>query len=108
VGARDLATKAAALTNQGALLVGVLQDGANLNVPATQKELDTWITSEGAIYSWVLDGPSPQPPLQTFFTLPRDYFVIIDLSTMQVVTIVAGSVPAASALGALLAPNGGG
>lgn len=101
--ARELATNAASYTAMGALLGGVLQDGAYQDVPATQAELTAWVTSEQSPFSWFLDGPAPQQPLQAYFGVARDFFLIIDLSNMTIAAIDPGLSRAETDLNALLA-----
>ena len=105
-----MASKKNELIPRGVLLFNILVEGKTPSDAATRVELDAWIGKANLPYSASLDSADPQPTLETFFNVPRDQFIIVDLKTMQFVDIFdANPMAAIAAVKALLpsVPDGG-
>ena len=97
-----MASKASTLIPRGVLFVNVLVEGKTPNDAATKANLDSWIGRVPLPYTAILDSVDPQPSLESFFGVPRDQFVIVDLKTMKLVDILGadpnGAIAAVEAL----------
>jgi hypothetical protein len=82
-----MASRATTLVPKGALFLGVLVEGDPPNEPATRANLEAWITSAKAPYTWALDATAPQTDFKTYFSVPRDTAILINLSTMKIISI---------------------
>ena len=83
-----MASKASSLIPRGALLFDILVEGKTPQDVATRANLNTWIAKVPLPFSAALDSVDPQPTMETFFGVPRDQFIIIDLKTMKFVDIL--------------------
>ena len=83
-----MASKASKLIPRGVLLFDILVEGTNPNNVATRANLNQWIGKAGLPFSAALDSVDPQPTMETFFGVPRDQFVIVDLKTMKFIDIL--------------------
>jgi hypothetical protein len=75
---------------KGGLIWGLITEGTYATggyLPATQPQLDAWISSASAPNTWTLDSAGSQPPMETYFSTGRDTYVLIDLSTMRIAKI---------------------
>ena len=101
-----MASKKNELIPRGVLLFNILTEGKTPNDVATKVELDAWIGKAALPYSAALDSVDPQPTMETFFNLPRDQFIIIDLKTMKFIDAFdADPKSAIAAVEALLPPS---
>jgi hypothetical protein len=81
-----MATQTPQIVGKNCLEFGVLVEDANGGANPPKSELDAWITSANSPNSWVLNSQNPQPELEGFFNTPRDFWMMVDLSTMKIMT----------------------
>jgi hypothetical protein len=67
--------------------MNILVEGKTPSDIATEANLGTWITRVPIPYTGTLDSVDPQPTMETFFGVPRDQFILVDLKTMQFLDI---------------------
>lgn len=67
--------------------MNILVEGSNPTTAATKGNLNTWIQRVPLPFTATLDSVDPQPTMETFFGVPRDQFIVVDLKTMQFVEI---------------------
>jgi hypothetical protein len=92
-----MAAKAPMLVPKGAFMMNILTEGSRPDNRANRAQLDMWITRATAPFTVTLDSVAPQPFLEDFFSLQRDSYLIIDLSTMKIVDVYEQDVDAALA-----------
>jgi hypothetical protein len=68
--------------------MNILAEGTTPANKATQANLKTWIARAGITYTATLDSVDPQPGMETFFSVPRDQFILVDLKTMTLIEII--------------------
>jgi hypothetical protein len=83
-----LASKASSLIPRGVLLMQILVEGKTPQDVATKDNLDAWIAKVPLPYTTALDSVDPQDPMETFFVVPRDQFILVDLKTMKFLDIL--------------------
>ena len=83
-----MASKRNELIPRGVLLIDILVEGKTPTDTATKDQLDAWIAKVPLPFSGALDSVDPQPSLETFFNVPRDQFIIIDLKTMKFIDVL--------------------
>jgi hypothetical protein len=96
---KTLTASVAPIIDAGGFIMGILTEGRTSSVAATKADLDTWIQSLSAPYTWTLDSVYPQPRVQSFFDgvfipnggVSRGNFVTVDLSTMKIVGLFGDS-----------------
>jgi hypothetical protein len=75
------------LISEGILPMQILVEGRAVTSAAVKGNLDQWIGRVPLPYTSTLDSVAPQPTMETFFSVPRDQFLIVDLKTMKLVDI---------------------
>ena len=104
-----MASHASSLIPRGVLLVNVLVEGKTPSDAAARGNLDLWIPRLPEPYTGTLDSVDPQPTLENFFNVPRDQFVLVELSTMKLIDILdADPKGAVAEVEGLLPPTDGG
>src|SRR5436305_1092514 len=73
----------------GALtLLAAACTGAGDSDVATKTNLDLWIGRVPQPFTATLDSVDPQPGMESFFNVPRDQFLVVDLKTMQLIDLL--------------------
>lgn len=66
----------------------ILVEGKTPNDQATRGDLDTWIRAGKIPFTATLDSVDPQPAMETYFNVPRDQSLVIDLASMTLIEVV--------------------
>ena len=66
----------------------ILVEGTQPGNVATMGNLGQWIPRLPEPYTGTLDSVDPQPTMETFFAVPRDQFILVDLKTMTIIDIL--------------------
>ena len=103
-----MASYSSSLIPRGVLLFTILVEGKTPADIATKSNLDAWIPRLPEPYTGALDSVDPQPKLEDFFSVPRDQFIIVDLTTMALVDVLEANPKAAVAEVEGLLPVDGG
>jgi hypothetical protein len=64
--------------------MGVLVEDNNAGPNTTKLELDQWVLALKTPNTWVLNSMGSQPEMEAYFNTPRDFWMIVDLSTMKI------------------------
>ena len=83
---------------KGGLIFGIVTEGSDPSLAATHAELDSWITTENAPNTWVVENvASSADGTEKTFASGRDTYVVIDLATMKILSIDHNNEPTALA-----------
>ena len=107
--ARDLAAKVPMYVPRKGLVIGIITESASFTA-SNKTELDAWIPSEGAPNTWVYEtGPAVSDGVEgpAMFNVGRENYVIVDLQTMVIDSVVAGGTAAQARFEMLLPPPPG-
>lgn len=66
----------------------ILVEGKTPSDMATRTQLDAWIATIKLPYTAALNEADPNFELETYFNVPRDQFIIVDLRTMKLVDVL--------------------
>ena len=91
-----MASNASRLIPLGVLFVQILVEGKTPADVANKANLNSWISRVSLPYTSTLDTVDPSP-LEIFFGVPRDQFILVDLKTMAVLDIIDANPQAAVA-----------
>ena len=69
----------------------ILTEGKTPSDIATRANLDAWIAKVPQPFTATLDSVDPQAGMESYFSVPRDQFLLIDLKTMKLIEIVAAN-----------------